>query len=536
MFDICLQIIECCIITITTDGLFNLVMYMSRRLLSSAIQSVRVLPPLHVSRCNKNPEDFLQAYVSEKVTEVRNSNSLCAVVRFLSHSAGSEVSESLNDVLHKACQNSTGKLFGVASLVTVDIEQAEAEVKKYSDSQYVKGFGIDCTALAHQSEDYKRLYYLFQLCDAAERPVFLHCGEDTPLKSSSITAQAVCQIINDGILDFYPGLKIIVNSSIIPLVIESLAGNNPANSLQKQNTEHYLNNNLLCVSNCSDVSYLNYLIQTFGDNRVLYCSSDNANSAGNALLESGPTFSQLTVQKIMASNAMRLFGISDEEKLWNVNMENVTVLNNLRCVQLLSSKLRDKTTDAKEFMLNADRLMTVLAEEALSMVPGVKEQDIETPTGIFKGLEDTLGEKLCVVSIVRSGDILLEAVRKLSPGIRVGKILIQRDEESEDKRAVLYYKKLPKDISNCFVLLVDPMLATGGSLICATDVLVDNGVKPANILFVNLFSVEEGLENVQNKFPDMKILTLSIDDYMNDDKYIVPGVGDFGDRYYGTTE
>ena len=80
------------------------------------------------------------------------------------------------------------------------------------------------------------------------------------------------------------------------------------------------------------------------------------------------------------------------------------------------------------------------------------------------------------------------------------------------------------------------MLATGGSLICATDVLVDNGVKPANILFVNLFSVEEGLENVQNKFPDMKILTLSIDDYMNDEKYIVPGVGDFGDRYYGTTE
>ena len=105
--------------------------------------------------------------------------------------------------------------------------------------------------------------------------------------------------------------------------------------------------------------------------------------------------------------------------------------------------------------------MNILAEEALARVPAVVHKEITTPTGVFKGLEDLSNKQLCVVSIIRSGDILLEAVRKLVPGIRVGKILVQRDEESEDKHAVLYYQKLPKDISDCYVLLVDPMLATG---------------------------------------------------------------------------
>ena len=511
----------------------------SQRLLSSSstIQPVKVLHPIQVTKNVEDPKSFLQSMVSKQMTEVSDSNLLCAVVRFLCHSTSDKISEMLNSSLHEACENSSGKLFGVASLMTNDIEQAEAEVYKYCKSEFVKAFGIECTALANQSEDYKRIYYLFQLCDAAQRPVFLHCKENSQLKTSSLTAQAVCQIINDGIFDFYPGLKIIINSSIVPLVIEELDGNIPGNSLQKQPIEYYFKNNILCVTSCSDINYLDYLIHIFGYNRILYSPSDNSYLNEEDIADSEPAFSQLIIQKLMASNAMRLFGISDVDRPWEVNMENVTVLDNLRCVQLLSSRLRDKTTSTKDFMLNADRLMAVLAEEALSMIPSVKQKHIETPTGIFRGLEDTGStEKLCVVSIVRSGDILQEAVRKLSPGIKVGKILIQRDEESPDKRAVLYYKKLPKDISDCFVLLVDPMLATGGSLVCATEVLVENGVKPEQILFVNLFSVEEGLENIQKKFPGMKVLTLSIDEYMNESKYIVPGVGDFGDRYYGTTD
>ena len=179
--------------------------------------------------------------------------------------------------------------------------------------------------------------------------------------------------------------------------------------------------------------------------------------------------------------------------------------------------------------------MTILAEEALSRIPAVKDHDIVTPTdGIFKGLAEPSRPKICVVSIIRSGDILQEAFRKLEPGIKVGKILLQRDEESTDKKPIFYYKKLPKDISNCFVLLVDPMLATAGSCLAALKCLVETGVDPDNIMFVNLISCQYGIDEVHRKYPNITILTMDKEGSLNDQKYIVPGLGDFGDRYYGT--
>merc|ERR1712212_277899 len=111
--------------------------------------------------------------------------------------------------------------------------------------------------------------------------------------------------------------------------------------------------------------------------------------------------------------------------------------------------------------------MRILGEEALARLPTV-----ECP-----------GPPVCVVSIVRSGDILQEAVRCLQPGVSVGKILIQRDESKEDKPAVLYYKKLPPNIPDFFVMLVDPMLATAGSALRAIRVLQDSGVSTSRILF-----------------------------------------------------
>ena len=179
--------------------------------------------------------------------------------------------------------------------------------------------------------------------------------------------------------------------------------------------------------------------------------------------------------------------------------------------------------------------MTILNEEALARVPSVVTKRVDTATGTYEcGLVDKSTQQLCVVSIVRSGDILLEAIRKLVPGIRVGKILIQRDESSEEKTPVLYYDKLPADISKCFVLLVDPMVATAGSMLCATEVLEKRGVKINNMMFVSLFACEVGCSNIQKKYPELKMVTLYIDEYLNANKYIVPGVGDFGDRYYGT--
>ena len=226
--------------------------------------------------------------------------------------------------------------------------------------------------------------------------------------------------------------------------------------------------------------------------------------------------------------------MANSKELFEVNMESITVVDQMQCIKLLSSKLRDKSTGYKDYMIYADRLTTILAEEALARVPAVVPKQIETPCGVFDGLEDREDQQLCVVSIIRSGDILLEAVRKLTPGIRVGKILIQRDEETEDKRPIYFYKKLPADIADCYILLVDPMLGTGGSAVCATEALVVEGVKPENIMFVNLFSCREGLSALLSKFPEMKVVTLSMDDTLNEDMFLVPGLGDFGDRYYGT--
>ena len=143
--------------------------------------------------------------------------------------------------------------------------------------------------------------------------------------------------------------------------------------------------------------------------------------------------------------------------------------------------------------------MRLLGEEALARLPTVVEGEVQTPCGVAGGYVDTPGPPVCVVSIVRSGDILQEAVRYLQPGVSVGKILIQRDESKPDKPAVLYYKKLPKSISDMFVILVDPMLATGGSAIRALTVLkVSKNSNKMNIIKIKHFRT---MESKQKIFP-----------------------------------
>ncbi|XP_023321455.1 uracil phosphoribosyltransferase [Eurytemora carolleeae] len=214
---------------------------------------------------------------------------------------------------------------------------------------------------------------------------------------------------------------------------------------------------------------------------------------------------------------------------------NLTVVES-RAVSYLLLKLRNKDTKADEFQRIGDRMMRILGEEALCRLPSVVEGEVQTPCGTVTGPVDspTPGPPVCIVSIVRSGDILQEAVRVLSPGFSVGKILIQRDESREDKPAVLYYKKLPKNINQSFVLLVDPMLATAGSAIRAIQVLKENGVSTQNIMFLNLICCPEGLQAMAKLFPEIHIITGCVDSHLNEDKYIVPGLGDYGDRYYGT--
>ena len=182
--------------------------------------------------------------------------------------------------------------------------------------------------------------------------------------------------------------------------------------------------------------------------------------------------------------------------------------------------------------------MRLLAEEAITFLPSTPKT-ITTPTNAkYHGqlsLADTKPDSICAVSIVRAGDSLLESVREVIPGIRVGKIWIQRNESSKTKEAVHSSTKLPKDVQNQYVILCDPMLATGGSSITALRILVDEyGVDPSKTIFANVISCEEGLEAVFKSFPDVKIVTCFIDGGLNDDKFIMPGLGDYGDRFFNT--
>jgi uracil phosphoribosyltransferase len=178
--------------------------------------------------------------------------------------------------------------------------------------------------------------------------------------------------------------------------------------------------------------------------------------------------------------------------------------------------------------------MRLVVEDALAEFPASTVY-IATPCcPSFAGVCPMRPEDICAVSIVRSGDALVEAVREVEPGIRVGKILIQRDETHPGKPAKLFYSKFPSSIDSMHVLLCDPMLATGGSALLAVETLRERGVDPANIIFANMICAPEGLRAMAAAYPMIKIVTACVDDCLNGDKYIVPGLGDYGDRFFNT--
>ncbi|MHC5099520.1 uracil phosphoribosyltransferase [Peptoniphilus genitalis] len=140
------------------------------------------------------------------------------------------------------------------------------------------------------------------------------------------------------------------------------------------------------------------------------------------------------------------------------------------------------------------------------------------------------GKKVGIVPILRAGLGMVEGLLTIIPAARVGHIGMYRDPETHNP--VTYYSKLPKDVSSRLMLVVDPMLATGGSLIEAIDELKRNGAK--NIKSINLLAAPEGVKAVQEAHPDVEIYLAALDERLNDDKYIVPGLGDAGDRLFGT--
>lgn len=198
----------------------------------------------------------------------------------------------------------------------------------------------------------------------------------------------------------------------------------------------------------------------------------------------------------------------------------------------MHTKIRQASAPPSEFIFYSDHITSKLIESALSLLE-FEPVSITTPTGhVFQGCKSDTN--VCGVSILRAGSSMEPALRKVLKSVPIGKILIQRNEDSIAKDAELFYTKLPADIQNRTVLLLDPMLATGGSAVTAIKSLKTKGVHESNIIFVNLVSCPEGIQRLLDLFPDLRIFTGMIDEGLNDQKFIVPGLGDFGDLYFGT--
>lgn len=198
------------------------------------------------------------------------------------------------------------------------------------------------------------------------------------------------------------------------------------------------------------------------------------------------------------------------------------------CVQHKLSLIRDKNTDHKLFRELAKEITMFLCYEALKEV-NVIEVSVETPLATAKG--HRIADDLVVVPILRAGVGMLEGVLDLVPTARVGFVGMYRDPVT--KEPVAYYQRLPAESRTALYVVVDPMLATGGSTSAAIDLLKHHGA--SRILVVCIVTCPEGLEKVARTHPDVRIYTASIDDRLDDRKYIVPGLGDAGDRLFGTS-
>ncbi|ODV85414.1 hypothetical protein CANARDRAFT_28213 [[Candida] arabinofermentans NRRL YB-2248] len=208
--------------------------------------------------------------------------------------------------------------------------------------------------------------------------------------------------------------------------------------------------------------------------------------------------------------------------------ENVILLKQTNQLKCLYTIIRDQETRRGDFVFYSDRIIRLLVEEGLNQLP-IESSVIQTPIGSSYDGHKFQG-KICGVSIIRAGESMEQGLRDCCRSVRLGKILIQRDEETALPK--LFYVKLPTDIQQRYVFLLDPLLATGGSASMAVDVLLETGVKEERIMFLNVLASPEGIKVFQDKYPKIKVITGMIDEGLNDKKFVVPGLGDFGDRYY----
>ena len=190
--------------------------------------------------------------------------------------------------------------------------------------------------------------------------------------------------------------------------------------------------------------------------------------------------------------------------------------------------LREASTSSKDFRQLLTEITMLMGYELTRNLP-IQDKLIETPMGRATGKE-MAGKKPCIVPVLRAGLGMVDGILNLIPGARVGHIGLYRDPET--LQPVEYYCKLPKDVEDREVIVVDPMLATGGSLAAAVDFIKQRGAK--NIRALCLLAAPEGLEAFQKAHPDVDLYVSCIDEKLDEHAYIVPGLGDAGDRIFGT--
>ncbi|KAI4135406.1 MAG: hypothetical protein LQ347_000699 [Umbilicaria vellea] len=211
-----------------------------------------------------------------------------------------------------------------------------------------------------------------------------------------------------------------------------------------------------------------------------------------------------------------------------ISYDNVHILPQTPQLIALLTMIRDRNTARADFIFYSNRIIRLLVEEGLNHLP-VVENVITTPVGrSYSGVK--FQGKICGVSIMRAGEAMEQGLRDCCRSVRIGKILIQRDEETSKPK--LFYDKLPEDVAERWVMLLDPMFATGGSATMAVDVLKSRGVPEDRILFLNLIASPEGVTSFAKRFPNLRIVTAFVDQGLDEKNYIVPGLGDFGDRFY----
>ncbi|GJX45519.1 uridine kinase-like protein 5 [Tanacetum coccineum] len=235
--------------------------------------------------------------------------------------------------------------------------------------------------------------------------------------------------------------------------------------------------------------------------------------------------------------------------------QNLFLIPSTFQIRGMHTLIRDVKTRKHDFVFYADRLIRLVVEHGLGHLPFTEKQIITPTTEAAHGLNHTVKilnivkfigdfsplaesvytgvvfcKRLCGVAVIRSGESMENALRACCKGIKIGKVLIQREGNGRQ----LIYEKLPRDIESRQVLLLDPVLASGDSAVEAISLLLSKGVSESNIIFLNLIAAPEGIHAVCRQYPRLKIVTSEIDAGLNEHSRVIPGMGEFGDRYFGT--